>query len=68
MSKWQKVYTDTQMHRAEIVRSILEENGLNAVMVNKKDAAYLIGHYEVYVLPDDVLKAIKIIKDDIQFK
>ena len=68
MGKWLKVFTSSSFHRTEIVRAVLEDNDLNPVLVNKKDAAYQIGDYEIYVAPEDVLKAIKIIKDDIRFE
>lgn len=68
MVKWQKVFTSDLPYRAEIVRAVLEENGLSPVLINKKDTLYQIGHYEVHVVPEDVLKAIKIIKDDICFE
>ena len=41
---------------------------MNPVLLNKKDTAYHLGHFEVHVSPDFVLKAIKIIKDDIKFE
>lgn len=68
MVRWQKVFTSESTYRAEIVKAVLEENNLNPVLINKKDNAYQIGHYEIHVAPEDVLKAIKIIKDDICFK
>lgn len=68
MAKWIKVFASTLEFRAEIVKSVLEENGIAPVLINKKDNAYQIGHIEVHVAPEDVLKAIKIIKDDIRFK
>ncbi len=67
MSKWQKVYATNVLHRAEIVKAVLEEQGLQTVIINKKDQLYHFGHYEVHASPEDVIKAIKIIKDDIQF-
>ena len=39
-----------------------------AIVVNKKDNAYQFGDYEVHVHPDSVLKAIKIINEDINFE
>ncbi|MFY0651529.1 MAG: hypothetical protein JXQ96_05825 [Cyclobacteriaceae bacterium] len=65
MAKWQKVYSDRIEHRAEIVRAILEEEGLNPVLLNKKDSTYHLGQFEVHVETENVLAAIKIIKDDI---
>lgn len=68
MTDWQKVYSDTNEYRANIVVSVLEDFGIQPVLVNKKDAAYQFGHYEVHVASDCVIRAIKIIKDDINFK
>jgi hypothetical protein len=68
MSTWQKVFTADQIIRAEIVKSILEEHDLQPVIISKKDSAYNLGQYEVHVPADNILKAIKIIKDDIRFE
>ncbi len=67
MSNWQKVYTDRQGYRAEIVKAILEEKGYNPVLINKKDSTYHFGQFEVHVESEHVLEALKIIKDDITF-
>lgn len=68
MSDWQKVYFSDKVYRAEIVKGVLEEKGLQPVILNKKDAAYHFGYYEVFVPQEEVLQAIKIIADDIRFK
>jgi uncharacterized protein with FMN-binding domain len=68
MSSWQKVYDDNQEYRASIVKAILKENHIDAVIVNKKDTNYQFGSFEVHVVPDDVIKALKIIQDEIEFK
>ena len=67
MSKWQTVYQSGILHQAEIVRAVLEEQDIQAVVVNKKDSSYHLGTIEVKVKPDHVIKAIKIIQDDISF-
>ena len=64
MDGWQKVYEHEIEHKAEIVKSILDENALNPVIVSKKDSAYNnFGKYEVFVAADNVLRALKIIND-----
>ncbi|MDH5399797.1 MAG: DUF2007 domain-containing protein [Cyclobacteriaceae bacterium] len=68
MAKWKKVYHAEQMWKAEIVKSILEENELSPVLINKKESATQIGFYEVHVLLEQVMKALKIINDDISFE
>lgn len=68
MKNWQKVYFSDKVYRADIVKSVLEEKGLQPVIINKKDTSYHFGHYEVFVPIEEVLQAIKIITDDIRFK
>ncbi len=68
MGDWQKVFEDTTSYRAEIVKAILEDNNLEPVLISKKDSSYQFGYFEVHVKPDNVLKAIKIIKEDINFE
>ena len=65
---WQKVYTTDLQYRAEIVKAILAEHQINAVIIDKKDSAYQLGPVEVYVEPEHVLSAIKIIEDGIDFR
>lgn len=67
MSDWQKVYSDRSDHRANIVLAVLNDFGLQPVVINKKDTSYQFGQYEVHVAADEVIRAIKIIKDDIKF-
>lgn len=67
MSNWQKVYSDRSNHRANIVLAVLNDFGLQPVILDKKDTSYQLGYYEVHVAADEVIRAIKIIKDDIKF-
>lgn len=68
MKDWSKVFETQILHRAEIVRAVLDETGMEAVIVNKKDSMYNLGFFEVYVKADHVLKAIKLINDEICFE
>ncbi|MEO1050480.1 MAG: hypothetical protein AAFX87_07630 [Bacteroidota bacterium] len=68
MAEWQKVFSSPNLHRAEIVKAILEEAGLNPVLINRQDSSYKdFGSFEIRVAPDFVIKAFKIIGDDISF-
>jgi hypothetical protein len=67
MVKWQKVYSDRLIHKAEIVKAVLEEHNLNPVIVNKQDSNYKFGYFEIYVTPGEVIQAIKLIEDEISF-
>jgi hypothetical protein len=48
-NNWVIVHTVAQEYEAEIIKSILEENNIDCVIVNKKDSAYLFGEIEIYV-------------------
>lgn len=70
MTGWSVVYKTPIMSRAEIVRGILEELGIAAVVLNKKDTTLHMfnGQVEVLVQQDDVVKALKIVEDEITFE
>lgn len=62
---WAKAYQSTQMIRAEIAREILEQNGIAAVIVNKKDSSYpIFGMYEVHVPLSDLPQAQTILNNE----
>ena len=67
--KWQKVFSDSLEHRIQIVSDVLFDHGIKSVIVNKKNSAFNnFGHFELKVAPDHVIRAIKIISDDISFE
>lgn len=55
---WQKIYTTTLRHKAEIVKGALENHNISAVILDKKDSSYhLFGEVEIYVNPEDAQSA-----------
>jgi hypothetical protein len=68
MSKWQKVFSTPLLHKAEIVKAVLEEHNLNPVIFDRQDSMYKFGYFEVLVNPDEVIKAIKIIENEINIE
>ncbi|HOO85130.1 MAG: DUF2007 domain-containing protein [Prolixibacteraceae bacterium] len=61
---WKQVFLAGELYQAEIARELLENNGINAVVINKKDSSYLaFGNLEVYVNENDEEKAIEILKE-----
>jgi len=69
VSKWSKVYESKMPYRAEIVKDILEQQGIGAIIMDKKDSAYdIFGQLEVHVNVESVLNALKIIENDIKFE
>ena len=68
MAAWQKVFESDSAVRAEIVKGVLEENGITALILNKKDSVYQIhGNYEVMVSSSETIQAINIINNEITF-
>ncbi|WP_291784297.1 DUF2007 domain-containing protein [Cecembia sp.] len=68
MKNWKKVYENSSPVRAEIVKGVLEDNGIQAVILNKKESVYQIfGNHEVMVPVNDALRAVNIVKNEISF-
>ena len=70
MKDWSVVYKSTIRSRAEIVKGILIDRGIEAVIVDKKDSSLHLTHGQIEILvhKNDVLEAIKLIKDEITFE
>lgn len=60
-SNWVNVYSTNLEYKAEIMKALLEEEDIQAILINKKDSAYLFGDIELYVHSDNVIKANRII-------
>ena len=65
LDNWVPVYSSSQLYEAEMVKSLLAENDIECVILNKKDSVYMFGDIEVYVPTDETLKAKQLI---IEFK
>jgi hypothetical protein len=72
MENWEKVFNTKLSHQAEIVKAILLDQEIHAVILNKRDSAYadsiLNGNFEIYVHPDVASSARNIIENDIKFE
>ena len=69
MDKWQKVFETENNIRASMVSDLLKEKGLNPIIVNKKDSSLNnFGQLEILVSPEDVLQALKLINEDLEFE
>ncbi len=60
---WVIVFETPEVYLADTARAILAANGIEAVVMNKKDRVYNIGTVEVYVNRDDVIRGKKIISE-----
>lgn len=60
-SNWACIYTTGAQYKAELLKGLLEEEGIDSVVVNKQDSSYLFGELELYVKAEDAVKAKRII-------
>jgi len=63
VSNWNSVFKTNIQHQAEIVKAILLDSEIDAVLLNQKDSSYHFGNIEVKVEQSNVIKALKIIGD-----
>jgi len=68
MQNWIKVFEDPSQIRAEIVKGVLEENEISAVVLNKQESVYkLMGTFEVLVPNEEFMAATQLIQNEITF-
>ena len=58
---WIKIYTSNDFFKSELVRQVLTDYELSAILINKQGFPYRIGEVEVYIHPDYFHQAIEII-------
>ncbi len=59
---WVKVYAHNQSYYTELVKAVLHDNGIESVIINKKDNAYLFGEVELYTHVENAFTAKQIIE------
>lgn len=63
-ANWVCVYRSTILHNVELVRHLLDENDIKAVVLNQQDSFYpVIGEINLFVHRDHVIRSKKIIQD-----
>lgn len=68
MRDWQAVYVDDREYRIDIVCAVLEDRDMSPVKMNKQVSQHGFGNFEIFVAPDYVIQALKIIKEEIKFE
>ena len=59
-----KIFSTENPNTAEITKQMLEENGINVVLLNKQDSSYLMfGTIDIYVNEKQVEKAKNLLND-----
>ncbi len=61
---WIKVFTADEEYQAEVIKSLLTNNGLLPVLLDKKDDEFRLGVAEVYVAPEEAEKAKAVIAEN----
>ncbi len=63
-NNWVMVHSSTNLQKVELLKSILLDNEIDAVVMNRQDSFYpVIGEIELYVRRNMVIPAKKIITD-----
>lgn len=59
---WVKIYKSTNFYQSEIVKQMLLQHNIAAVLLNKQDSSYRsFGNVEVYVHQEDFDQAIELL-------
>jgi hypothetical protein len=59
---WVMVYSTNEEYKIVILKGLLEEAGIKAYEIDKRDSNYLLGNTELYVRGDDVIRTKLIIE------
>lgn len=62
-ANWTKIYATSDFYRAEMIRQILIEHDIPAVILNKQDSSYRFGSVEIWTHRDDKIAAIVVIEE-----
>lgn len=61
---WKRILTTQHAYQADIAKAVLAENGIESMIMNKQDSVYVpIGEVELYVLENEVVRAIHLTKE-----
>lgn len=60
---WMHVFSTTMEHISQIAKSVLEDNDIECILIDKRDSSYHFGEIEVYVKHNHVVRAKYLLKD-----
>jgi len=58
---WVKVYTSADFFKSELVKQVLIDHEIDAILINKQGFPYRIGEAEIYIHESNTQQALKII-------
>lgn len=61
---WIKIYTSADFFKSELVRQVLIDHEIEAILINKQGFPYRIGEVEIYIHKDNFQKAHEIILEN----
>ena len=61
---WIKIYTSADFFKSELVRQVLIDHEIEAILINKQGFPYRIGEVEIYIHKDSFQKALEIIMEN----
>lgn len=64
MNNWVKVYSNSQYFKSEMVKQVLIDHEIEAVIMNKQDSSYKFGMVEVHVEESNEERAKQIIEEN----
>lgn len=60
---WKCIYKTPSEFEARAIQGNLEEGGIKAVLLNKRDSSFTIGYVELHVPEDQEAEALLILED-----
>jgi hypothetical protein len=60
-NKWVKIYTSNEFFKSEMVKQVLVDHEIDAIIINKQDSSYKFGEIEVHIHQNDFQKALETI-------
>ena len=60
---WKNIYNTTEEYLVSMAKDLLQEGGIEAVIINHKDSAYVCwGEYELFVREEKEVEAVAILE------
>ncbi|MFH0896363.1 MAG: DUF2007 domain-containing protein [Bacteroidota bacterium] len=65
---WAIIFSAEDFYKVELYRSLLEENGIESIVINKQDSMYVTinAGIELYVKRDNVIQAMHLLENSEQ--
>ena len=61
---WIKIFSSADFFKSELVRQVLIDHDIDAILINKQGFPYTIGEAEVYIHEENSHEALRIINEN----